>query len=158
MSINANQLKEWVIIPTLKQLDMHSEAAVNLLLGTAAQESACGTYLKQLGAGPARGIYQMEPAAYADIWKNYLVYDMGMSAKVRYFMSDADKGSPESGLITNLAFATAMCRVHYRRVREGLPAANDIAGLASYWKRYYNTVKGKGTEKEFIANYNKYIG
>jgi hypothetical protein len=35
--------------------------------------------------------------------------------------------------------------------------ANDIAGMARYWKRYYNTVHGKGTEAEFIKNYEELI-
>lgn len=33
-----------------------------------------------------------------------------------------------------------------------LPASEDIAGLATYWKQYYNTPQGKGTEAEFIKN------
>lgn len=47
-----------------------SSSAVNLLLGTAAQESAFGTYLRQIGGGPARGVFQMAPATAKDIWEN----------------------------------------------------------------------------------------
>lgn len=39
----------------------YSEEAENLLMGTAAQESALGEYIRQLGNGPALGIFQMEP-------------------------------------------------------------------------------------------------
>jgi len=50
-----------------------------------------------------------------------------------------------------------MCRLHYRRVNAPLPKANDIQGMADYWKAHYNTVKGKGTPSEFVTHYNQYI-
>jgi len=51
-----------------------------------------------------------------------------------------------------------MCRVHYLRRAEPLPKADDVHGMAAYWKRYYNTVHGKGTQQEFVENYERYIG
>lgn len=68
MSINCEQLRLYVIRPTLEKIELWSEAAENLLLGTTAQESHMGTYIKQVGKGPALGIYQMEPATHKDIW------------------------------------------------------------------------------------------
>ena len=50
----------------------------------------------------------------------------------------------------NLYYATAMCRVHYRRVKEPIP--NTVIGQAQYWKRYYNTPLGKGTEENYIQH------
>ena len=49
-----------------------SQEAENLLMGTAAQESALGEYIRQLGNGPALGIFQMEPETFDDIVRNYL--------------------------------------------------------------------------------------
>lgn len=46
------------------------------------------------------------------------------------------------------------CREHYRRVPIYIPG--DLAGQAQYWKTYYNTVAGKGTVDEYIANWNRY--
>ena len=43
---------------TLKAIDLYSDEAVSLMLGTCAQESAFGRYRRQLGNGPALGIYQ----------------------------------------------------------------------------------------------------
>jgi hypothetical protein len=40
--------------------------AIQLLMGTAAQESHLGTYLKQIN-GPALGVFQMEPNTEIDI-------------------------------------------------------------------------------------------
>ncbi len=147
-------LRDEIITPTLKHLDMYSESAVNLLLGTAAQESHLGYFLKQI-KGPALGIYQIEPATLHDIYSNWLTYRKEISEKLSEL--GVIKLSAESNLIGNLYYATAMARIHYYRVPESLPAADDIEGLASYWKRFYNSHLGRGTEEEFIHNYKKYV-
>lgn len=152
MSIDAMQLRELVIRPTLKHMGAWSLAAENLLMGTAAQESRLGTYLFQIPEGPAQGIYQMEPATAADIWDNYLNYRPKVADPIWMI-----RGGMENPLIWNLAYQTAMARVHYLRVAEPLPVADDVAALAQYWKRYYNTPAGKGTEAEFIENYYRYV-
>lgn len=53
----------------------------------------------------------------------------------------------------NLRFATAMARIHYWRVPEPLPDADDIDGLARYWKQHYNAPLGHGTAEQFAENY-----
>lgn len=145
--INPKQLKSLIIEPVLKTYDLYSEAAVNLLLGTCAQESRMGYYLKQV-KGPALGIYQMEPATHNDILQNMPEYRE--VEKVR--------PSPPSALIFDLTYATILCRLQYWRFPEPLPKANDLEGLAKYWKKYYNTEKGKGTVEQFVRNYYKYVG
>ena len=60
----------------------YSEEAENLLMGTAAQESALGEYIRQLGNGPALGIFQMEPETFDDIVRNYLSYRPDLCRKV----------------------------------------------------------------------------
>ena len=50
---------------------MYSPVAENLIMGTAAQESGF-TYIKQLGGGPALGMFQVEPATAEDILFRYL--------------------------------------------------------------------------------------
>ncbi len=143
-----------VIIPVLKSMAMHSPAAVNLLLGTAAQESHLGQYLVQV-KGPALGIYQMEPDTHDDIWRNFLKYRPTLGAIVQQLTFPA-RGM-KNQLIGNLYYATAMARVAYYRHPEKLPNADDIVGLAGYWKNFYNTPLGKGTKEEFIANYRRFV-
>jgi len=41
-------------------------------------------------------------------------------------------------------------------VPAAIPQYNNIPKMASYWKRYYNTILGKGKEIEFINNWKKY--
>lgn len=135
-------------------LGLHSAAAVNLLLGTAAQESRFGTYLRQIGQGPALGVFQMEPATERDIWENFLRYKPGLAQKIK---EATGASGPGQHLRWNLAYQIAMARVHYLRQPGTLPADNDIAGLAAYWKQHYNTPLGKGTVEEFAANYRRYV-
>ena len=150
--MDKTQLKN-LIDRILKSLDLYSEHAVNLLLGTCAQESAFGTYIRQLGKGPALGIFQMEPATFNDIENNFLRYKPDLKVKIKQ-LSGISEMSPEQ-LEYNLVLAACMARVHYLRVPEALPT--DLTGYARYWKKYYNTHLGKGTEAEFINNYKKYV-
>ena len=151
--MNKKNLQE-LITSVLKQMDLHSDNAVNLLMGTAAQESHLGKYRRQLGGGPALGIFQMEPATFDDIVKNYLRYKPELAARIERVARVSRFKADD--LENNDLLATCMTRVHYLRVREAIPS--DLEGWARYWKRYYNTPLGKGTEEEFIANYKRLVG
>lgn len=162
--INADQLRELVIRPTLKYLEPeipYSEDAVELLMMTAAHESHLGTYLKQVG-GPALGHYQMEPATHKDIWDSYLRYNMG----IKWLVEELSPKRKHEDLITNLKYATAMARVHYYRVPEALPTRKPIkhpdqkeewiVAMAKYAKKYYNTELGKATWQQYADAYQRY--
>lgn len=151
--MNKVTLRE-LIVSVLKDIDLHSDDAVNLLMGTAAQESHLGKYRKQIGGGPAIGIFQMEPATFNDIVNNYLRYKPNLALKIKRVarVSSFKAGDIES----NDLLAICMARVHYLRVKEVIPS--DLDGWARYWKRYFNTPIGKGTEEEFIANYKILVG
>lgn len=150
MSINAKQLREAIIRPTLTLIGLYSEAAENLLFGTAAHESNGGTYVKQVG-GPALGLYQMEPRTYDDIWNSYLT---GRTLREQVLSACMyEMKPPAEHLLWNMRLSTIMCRLHYLRVPKALPASDDIDGLAAYWKQYYNTPLGKGTPEQFKADF-----
>ncbi len=180
--IRLSDLQECVIRPTLEHLGLNSRSAVNLLSGTCAQESSMGYFLRQM-SGPALGIYQVEPSTHQDVYLNYLKYHPTLLRKVsslsrHTFEGDASLFSPirngkgyyiqeseflrvielrEMELITNLSYSTAIARMIYYRVREPLPEADDIRGMAVYWKKYYNTVDGKGSADQFVHKYAKHI-
>jgi hypothetical protein len=152
--IDPKQLRKYIIEPVLKKLDMCSEAAVNLELGTAAVESQMGRYLHQI-KGIALGIYQIEPATYYDTMENYVAYRPHVVSVLDSLMI---KGlSAEENLIGNLYYSTAISRLKYYRSPEPLPEHDNIEGLGIIWKRVYNTYKGKGTLDGFIRCYEKYI-
>jgi hypothetical protein len=147
-----------VIRPTLARLpfgDAPRGAAENLLLGTIAQESGA-QYLAQYPTGPALGFFQMEPATHQDILTNFIEVRPALKAAVDG-LAAADPAR-DSQLVTNVAYATAVARCLYRRIPNPLPLANDVAGLAAYYKQFYNTPLGAATTYDFIANYSRCIG
>ena len=148
--MNKHQIKK-LVIETLKEIELYTPEATELILGTMAQESHLGQYIEQIH-GPAMGVCQMEPATYRDIWKNYLEYKKVLSLKILKLSVTADTADE---MRWNLKLAIAMCRVHYLRDKEAIPFS--LEGQAKYYKRVYNTPLGKATTKEYIDNYNKYI-
>lgn len=161
MSINTKHMRDLIIIPTLYYLDLYSESAVNLLLGTCAQESGMGTYLKQNG-GVALGIYQVEPATHRDIMKRYLFENVEgrreLQIRTSALISQMNQyGNIDSELIFNLRYATAIARIKYLMASDPLPDADDLFGLANYYKIHFNSAQGKATTDEFIENYKRYV-
>ncbi len=151
----AQELLANAIRPALNHIGKYSQAAEELLVGTAAQESNL-THRRQLGGGPARGLFQMEPATHNDIWTNYLRYHADLSAKVTSLLS-SPTANKVADLENNDKYAAAMCRVHYLRAQTALPAAGDVQAMARYWKQHYNTYSGAGTTEEFVGNWNRYV-
>ena len=155
MSFHRSQF-ETVIREALAQIEALipvSETAVNLLLGTAAQESAFGTYLRQI-RGPALGVFQMEPQTYNDIVYNYLAYRDDLEELV--FANDIGD-LDATRVVWDIRHAAIMARIHYYRVPHPLPEPDDIQGLAGYYKNFYNTSEGKATTEEFIENWRRYV-
>ncbi|MBF0116611.1 MAG: hypothetical protein HQM04_16405 [Magnetococcales bacterium] len=153
MGLNPHQLCGLVIRPTLQRLGLWSGVAEELVLGTAIQESSL-QYLQQLGGGPALGIWQMERVTHDDVWQNFLHYrtKLGLNILGPYTRPDHTR------LVWDLAYACAMCRVHYLRCPNVLPPAGDIDGQAAYWKAWYNTPLGKGTVEQYIDNWHRAMG
>lgn len=145
MSLYVPQFKH-LIEKTLHDLDpeLASPVAVKLLLGTAAQESHLGTYIRQL-TGPAIGVFQMEPATFSWLQTKY-------GEKYPIILG---RGAPE--MEWDLKLAIIMARLRYRAHLDPLPS-DAIADVADYWKKVYNTKYGKGTPEEFIENYERFVG
>ncbi len=152
--INSGQLEN-LIERVLNTARLYSPSACELLLMTVAQESAGGIYIRQLGNGPAIGIFQMEPTTHDDIWENYLGYREELGNRILE-MSRMDSGPDSAALEWNLAYAALMARAHYLRVPSPLPDANNVKGLAEYWKRHYNTPLGAGTVSEAMRSYERW--
>lgn len=162
MGIRARHLRGRVIRPALLFVGLHSDAAEELLLGTACQESHCGEYLEQLGGGPAIGVWQMEPATHDDIWRNFLRYRPGLGSLVAMLACARHQGSGDvrvraEALSGCLEYAAVMARIQYLRDPAPLPAAGDIPAQAAMWKRVYNTARGKGEIAEYLGNWDRFV-
>jgi hypothetical protein len=143
-------LKNDIIIPVLSLLNMNSESAVNLLLGTCAQESILGTYNHQIN-GPALGIFQIEPTTYKLVLK-WISNNKPNLVDIVGSLKDA-KLSGLDNLQFNNKYSTAIARCLYASIPVKLPPSNDVESLGKYWKDYYNR-GGRGTVEEFVKNFN----
>jgi hypothetical protein len=144
------QLRLMVIEPTLAYLGLSSPSATNLLLGTAAQETGFA-YLSQYPTGPARGIYQIEPATHHDVLDNFVKFRPTLSSHIddlAFAAFDRDQQ-----LAVNLSYATAIARIIYMRATAPLPDPDDVDGLGRYWKEHFNTASGAGSVDQFVENY-----
>lgn len=157
--MTSNELRN-LIEEVLRQLatlpsypSINRKEAVELLMGTCAQESHLGKYRKQIGGGPALGIYQMEPATFDDIVENYLTFNPSLKSKIMEV--SGVRGLKAGDLVNNDKLSTCMARVHYLRVKEAIPSS--LEGQARYWKKYYNTPLGAGTEEEYKSNYKNLV-
>jgi hypothetical protein len=156
MSLNIPQFSRFVVGPTLEFLGLDSLAARRLVIGTALAESG-GHFLDQVVGpndrtlGPAYGLYQIEAATYRDLFVNFLSGSRRMPLALSLIELRAREPDELNQLVTNLAYATGVCRMIYFRQPEPLPHADNFAGIAGYWKKYYNTSAGAGTVAGFMT-------
>lgn len=159
--MNICHLRDEIILPALNFVGggmsgFASASAVELLLGTAAQESGFRHFV-QIGGGPAVSIYQIEPDSYLDLHANYLSAASRQALAERVRALKAAVPQDREQLIGNLFFATAIARLIYWRSPMKLAAPGDIAGHARVWKQVYNTPLGRGRESDFVANYQRLV-
>ena len=147
-------LRDIVVVPTLTHLGLASPAAVALLLGTAVQESGCQAF-RQMGGGPARGLWQIEPATHDDVTARVLTRYPHLHARLSEIVGLWPTRTEQ--LATNLCYGAAICRLKYYLDPAPLPADGDLPGLAALWKRVYNTPLGKGTPEQWAKNFRAHV-
>ena len=141
MALDKHQLKN-LIERVLTEINLNSPQAVDLLLGTCAQESAFGTYLRQTGGGPALGAFQIEPATFQDLRGRY-----GVRFPIigRYFEE----------LEWDLRLSIIVSRVKYFSCPGPIPLTPEEQ--AAYYKKNYNTPAGSGTVEQYMENWRRYV-
>lgn len=154
--LDISQFRTLIIQPALDAIAKHSEDAEELLVATCAQESLGGTYLKQVGGGPAKGIYQMETRTHDDLWQTILVRDQSLAFKIMKGLNTATKPNADL-MIRDMFYATQMARVFYMRIAHPLPKADDIDSIWEYYKQFWNTNAGAATKGDFVLNYNRFL-
>lgn len=170
--MDAQQLHDYIIEPTLKQMNYlggnyNTKESRFLLLCTAAIESNCGHYIKQI-EGPALGIWQMEPNTYIDIWNNsdaihQLCVENLLSQTTDNFYIESKGVTNE--MVYNPRYSCAMARLKYAMDIKQLPSlpesgvkglmATDAYIYFSYYKRIYNTEIGASTFGKWIGALNR---
>ncbi len=144
MSFDPRQFRQ-LTARTLDAEKLYSVEAVELLLGTCAVESRFGTYIRQLGDGPARGPFQIEEATFG--WLKAKYKDRVPWIWEREFRA----------LEWDLRLGIVIARLRYLVVPDPLPPAGFVLRMAGYWKDHYNTRAGKGQRSDFVRCYRRYV-
>lgn len=144
--IYKTQLKD-LIERTLKEYNLYSYEAFQLVYGTIIQESKRGTYIRQNVDNfniniHAVGIGQTEKGTFDWLKSSYeaTIPDL---ANIKF-----------EELEYNLKYSILFCRLRYRKDKQPIPKTLDEQ--AKLWKRVYNTIHGKGTVEEYLQNYKQY--
>lgn len=140
------------VVPACIRLGLYSLPAETLLMGTAAVESAF-RYFIQTGAGPARGMFQMEIATFDWLYETYLQHRSRKRLK-EVIDSFSRRGRPTvDELITNHLLAAGMARIRYHAVASAIPVALDAQ--ADYWWVNYNGRSPHGLKPaDYITRWN----
>jgi len=133
----------------------HTQRAIPLLLGTAAQESGF-EYTQQIGGGPALGYWQLEGPTEVSIWADYLEYHGDLAD---WFLTRCGRDGPDTAALEHdMVYGLLLARtLYYWRDPDPLPAAEDIEEAAVRYKKYYNTIYGSATEQEYIESYRRLV-
>lgn len=159
MTIDANQLRNDVIIPSISAIGLYSEDAVELLMLTAAMESKLGSYIRQVGMtgnDGAFGIFQMEAKTYNRLYDQLITTNTSRSAKLKAYLGYESKPSVQR-LITDMALAAIMARLLYFDIQASLPPHDNVPAMAAYYKHWYNTKLGAATPDKAIQAYQNLV-
>lgn len=136
-----------------------SKDAVSLVWATGLVESNY-KYIRQI-SGPARGFFQIEPKTASSAIKHYFRFRKQISVRSALVSNTPDSlwGSTDDKrwdavLESNIVAGIIHCRIKYWRAPAKMP--DSLESYASYWKRYYNTIKGKGEADGFMRKVEKY--
>lgn len=122
------------------------EAAVALLVETAAAETLLGTLRDPTPYGAGTGLTQVDEGTFD--WLKGL-YSKGpvADAVLKAFNINLSKTKYQE-LETSPLLAMLFCRLRYARAPGAIPTS--FVGRAEYWKKHYNTSAGKGTVAGYL--------
>lgn len=122
-----------------------NDVANEFIYRIAKAETGAGTIKDTTINSAGNGLYQFDKLPFYDNVSRYTQRDIDKC--IKYLSIDPTKTTWEE-LQTNILKGTIACRLHFKPYREEIP--KDIVGQAKYWKRYYNTLAGKGSVKHFL--------
>lgn len=159
-NMGAAEIRIMVVQPVLQYLHPevpYSLAAENLLIGTAAQESRF-KYNRQLGNGPAKSIFQIEPATWNWIVDEWLEAPSRAALKEKIDRLSLPWHTKTETMEQNLQYACAVARLVYRARPNPLPDdPYDVQALGEAWKVMYNTHMGAGTVLQFTQSWQRHV-
>ena len=157
--MNKLQLLHHIVRPTLieipRGLTEESELAIMMII---AHESKRGEYVRQVGAGPALGLIQMEPATHDDVWKHGdSVWENARNMDIIDVYDYNVKIHPDSSrLVYDLRYNVFMARQRLFMKSEALPIGDKLK-MSRYLKKHWNSAQGRATFDSYYKDYKKWV-
>lgn len=138
---------DFVINTVCLYLGTGKENAKKMLKETCAVETQLGTFEDRHPDKLGVGAYQFDQIALDDLKKET---DTRHKRKVkRLWGYDIDTIALKD-LADDFLLATICCRLKYLRIPQAIP--DNYLNRGVYWKKYYNTSKGKGTIEHYYES------
>jgi hypothetical protein len=134
---------------------LYSAEAEEILLMIAAHESGLGKKLFQMGGGPGRGLFQVEPATMRDNYDNFIDARPSLARQI-HAVSGVD-GDDAAQLTYNPIYGAIHARIWLYRRPGRLPPAHDLPALAEYAKLHYNSAIGAATPEKYLTDYHRLV-
>jgi len=140
---------KYLIKYALRELNLDSVEARSLVYRTGMAESGY-RHLAQIGmniGSGAVGFFQNEPNSIKDTWENFA---MGKRYATVLLSHGFDPDDHINSVLGSITLQIMFARLQYRRNKEPLPDIEDYIAQGKYYKKYYNTDKGKGSVEKFL--------
>ena len=119
----------------------------------ASHESQMGRWLRQIGGGPARGVFQIEPETMHDNYVNFIDLHPSLAAEIRA-VTGCDMPSLDQ-LQFNPLYGAIHARLKLDRSPGAIPSEHQL--MAEYLKQYYNSPDGAATPGDYLSAYQKFV-
>ncbi len=130
-----------------------NENVYRQMMGTCATETHCGQYPDDNPEKLGVGVYQHDQIRIDDIQQEGEQRHFDIVKKLWGYNIPTIK-------LADLAYdpllSTICARLGYKRIPENCPA--NILDQAIYWKKYWNTLAGKGTMAHYLHCVETYLG
>ncbi|AGK87047.1 putative endolysin [Pseudoalteromonas phage RIO-1] len=126
---------------------IYKSHVAEVLLMIAAHESKGTEYREQLGGGPAKGIFQIEPETHDSIWDNSdIIHEVAKSCGIRRNVDLLENDD---------VYSVFMARMYIAMDSNPCPKPPSYKNMAKYCKEYWNRT-GKATWEKYNDDYMAY--
>ena len=127
--------------------------AVDMMMETAAVETGLGSIPDRHETRLGVGVFQMDEIAFNDVQARTRNHNL---ERIKSTLGVDVRSVSHSQLAYSPMLAAIFCRLFYILIPEEFP--NTLEARSSYWKEYYNTELGKGSQAHYQEMTKKYLG
>lgn len=128
------------------------DAAVSLLIETAAQETHLGALRDRHNHKLGVGLCQFDEIGFVDVRNR--TPERHATSIMRDFGIDV-RAIEHRELAHSPLLSLVFCRLKYKLIAEAIP--QTVEGRGGYWKKYYNSELGAGTAEEYIETAHRFV-